>query len=115
MTKREWLIAAGLAALIVAAFLAGIDLIGMLAATFAFVLFLPQAVRAWRLRNDGEAMSGLSLIGFIMLLANSIAWLLYGIGLSAPWIIVPNSLNIPVSLFMIGLIIRSRKRLDTVA
>ena len=82
----------------------------MLAATFAFVLFLPQAVRAWRLRNDGEAMSGLSLVGFIMLLANSIAWLLYGIGLSALWIIVPNSLNIPVSLFMVALILRARKR-----
>lgn len=110
MTKRELLIAAALAVLIAGAFFAGIDFIGMLGALFAFTLFLPQAFKAWRLRNDVEAMSGLSLIGFVMLLANSTVWVLYGIGLSALWIIVPNSLNVPVSLFMLGLIIRSRRR-----
>lgn len=113
MTKRELLIAAALAALIAGAFFAGIDFIGILGATFAFALFLPQAFRAWKLRNDAEAMSGLSLVGFIMLLANSTVWMLYGIGLSALWIIVPNTLNVPVSLFMIGLIIRSRRRGET--
>ena len=110
MTKRELFLAAGLAVLIVGVFFAGIDFIGMLGALFALSMFLPQALKAWRLRNNGEAMSGLSLIGFIVLLANSVTWGLYGLGVSAIWVIVPNTLNIPVSLFMIGLIIRSRKR-----
>lgn len=110
MTKRELLVAASLAVLIVGAYFVGIDFIGMLGALFALTLFLPQAIRAWRLRNNGEAMSGLSPIGFIMLFANSAVWFLYGIGLSALWIIVPNAINMPVSLFIIGLIIRSRKR-----
>lgn len=113
MSKREVMIAAALAVLIIGAYFAGINFIGVLGALFAFLLFLPQALKAWRLRDDGDAMSGLSLVGFFMLLANSTVWVLYGIGLSALWIIVPNALNIPVSLFMIGLIIRSRQRLDT--
>lgn len=113
MSKREVMIAAALAVLIIGAYFAGINFIGVLGALFAFLLFLPQALKAWRLRDDGDAMSGLSLVGFIMLLANSTVWVLYGIGLSALWIIVPNALNIPVSLFMIGLIIRSRQRRAT--
>lgn len=112
MTKRELLIAVALAVLIVGAFLAGINFVGVLAAVFAFSLFLPQAFKAWRLRNDGKAMAGLSLVGMLLFLANSTVWVIYGIGLSALWVVVPNSLNIPVSLFLIALIIRSRKRVE---
>lgn len=110
MTKRELLIAAGLAVLIVSASILGINVVGVLAAGFAFSLFLPQAFKAWRLRDDGKAMAGLSLVGMFLFLANSTVWVIYGAGLSALWVVVPNALNIPVSLFLIGLIIRSRKR-----
>ena len=88
-------------------FLTGV--FGFLATTTSFIRFLPQAIQSWRQRRDHEALSGLSLPTQWLTFVNSLLWITYGFLLSELWVAMPSLLNAPMALFVIVLILRSRR------
>lgn len=68
----------GVAVLIMA--LPGIDnanAIGILASVLAFMIFVPQALRVLRARNDHHALLGVSIVSNIFIVNNALVWFLY--------------------------------------
>lgn len=85
-----------------------IDVVGAVATLISFGVFIPQAVRVWTHRAnplalDGVAESGQWLLGF-----NAILWAVYGVGTGAYWSAAPSLLTLPLAIFVIALLRRSR-------
>jgi MtN3 and saliva related transmembrane protein len=83
-----------------------IDLLGLAAATLTTGAFVPQVVRLWRTRDA----SGISLITFAGFSVGIILWLTYGILLRAWPIIIANVLTLGLSVAIVVLTIRFRRR-----
>lgn len=88
--------------------------VGFLATTTSFVRFLPQAIQTWKQRNDSHALSGLSLSTQWLTLTNSILWIIYGLLLGEIWVAMPSLLNAPMALFVIILIVSSRRKIKQI-
>ena len=86
------------------------SIVGFLATTTSFIRFLPQAVQTWKQRKDANALSGLSLPTQWLTLINSLLWIMYGFLLQEIWVAMPSLLNAPMAIFVIALIISSRKK-----
>ncbi len=83
-----------------------LDLIGLAAATLTTASFLPQVIRLWRTRDS----EGISLITFSVFSAGVILWLIYGILLPSLPIIIANTVTIVLSIAIVVLTIRFRRR-----
>lgn len=89
-------------------------IVGFLATTTSFIRFLPQAIQTWKQRNDAHALSGLSLPTQWLTLVNSLLWIVYGFLLGEIWVAMPSLLNAPMALFVIMLIISSRRKIKLI-
>lgn len=87
----------------------GAGVLGALASSISFALFLPQAMKTWRTRNNPAALSGVSVGTQVLLLANASLWGLYGWETGAFWVAAPGLVNAPLALLVIGLILRARR------
>lgn len=67
------------ASFVIAAFIGG-QALGFVASVVSFVLFVPQAAKAWRMRRDWSALRGVSLEMQFFLLANAALWAVYAPG-----------------------------------
>lgn len=85
-----------------------IEAIGFLASAISFTIFLPQALRTWRVRNDPIALAGISTGTQLLILANATLWGVYAVLTGAFWVGAPGLLNAPLAAFTIFLIYRSR-------
>ena len=83
-------------------------ILGITASTIAFVMFIPQAVRAWRTRHDAHALVGLSLSTQFLILANATIWGVYAFMLGEFWVGAPGIINAPLAVTVIVLTVRSR-------
>lgn len=88
-------------------------LVGFTASTIAFVLFLPQATKTWRLRHDPNALRGIALGTQWLVVANAVLWFLYGWLTQAFWIAAPGFVNLPLAAATIYLVKRARGVADT--
>lgn len=88
-----------------------LNLIGFVATFSAFIIFLPQAVTAWKHRDDPKALEGVSLGTQVLVLGSAIFWVLYGWYMNAIWVAVHESLAIPTSIFIIYQVVKSRRAL----
>lgn len=88
------------------------NFIGIVASTIAFVMFVPQAVRVWRARNDPHALVGISLSTQFLVLGNATIWGVYAVLLSEFWVGAPGIINAPLALTVIVLVVRSRVKAD---
>lgn len=86
-----------------------INIIGFLATSTSLIRFMPQAIRTWKIRNNSEALYGLSLSSQWLTFVNSLLWITYGILLGQFWVAAPSVLNAPMAAMIIILIMRSRK------
>ena len=84
------------------------DFIGIVASTIAFVMFVPQAVRVWKSRNEPHALVGISLSTQFLVLGNATIWGVYAFLLSEFWVGAPGIINAPLALAVIALVLRSR-------
>lgn len=84
------------------------DVVGFLAALVSSVMFLPQAARVWRMRNDPRALQGVSPLGQVLLLINASLWGLYALLTGAYWVAVPGLLNFPLACLTLLLLSRAR-------
>ena len=93
---------------VVLGFLLGAEALGVIASVIAFVLWLPQALKTWDARSDPHALAGVSLSTQVLVLANAVLWAGYGVETGALWVAAPGLVNAPLSLLVMGLIVRSR-------
>lgn len=103
------LIFTGVAVLIMV--LPGIDndnTIGILASVLAFIVFVPQALRVWRARNDHHALLGVSIVSNVFIINNSLVWFLYAWTVGEFWVGAAGIVNLPLASMIVICIIRSR-------
>lgn len=87
--------------------------LGPLVAVIAFAVFIPQAITAWRWRNDPHALRGISLTTNAFIVNNSILWGLYAWELRELWVGAAGLINAPLAAMIIVLVIRSRAMKQT--
>lgn len=83
-------------------------MLGAAAAAISAVLFLPQAVQAWKMRADPHALRGLAVGTYVLVLANAVLWGVYAVATGALWSGAPGLLNGPLAVLMIVMISRAR-------
>ncbi len=71
--------------------------IGLCAGTLTTIAFLPQVIKTWRSRSAGD----ISLSMLITFLVGLCLWLLYGIYLQAPPVIISNFVTILLNLIIL--------------
>jgi uncharacterized protein with PQ loop repeat len=72
--------------------------------------FVPQALRALRLRRRAGALLALSLRSWSIATAQAILWIVYGFGANLLAIAIPNLVIAPVSALVLALAIAARRR-----
>ena len=81
------------------------DLLGYLAAIFSVGSFVPQVVKTWRTRS-AEDLSWAMLFAHI---AGMLLWLVYGVMVAAPPIIVANAVAVLLDVALVILKLRARE------
>lgn len=86
-----------------------IETIGLLAAVISFTIFLPQALRTWRVRRDPIALAGISTGTQWLILSNAVLWGAYAVLTQAFWVGAPGLLNGPLAIATIFLVHRATR------
>ena len=73
------------------------ELIGSLAGALTTISFLPQVIKTYRSR----CAKGLSLGMFLLFTLGILMWLIYGIGINKPPIIVANSITLVMAAMLL--------------
>jgi len=73
--------------------------VGMLAAVFTTVAFLPQVIKAFKTKHTKD----LSLVMYLLFSMGLFLWIVYGFYLGSIPIIVSNVITLVFSLFLVGL------------
>lgn len=92
----------------VALYLGATGAAGALAVAVSVVIFIPQAVRIWRLRRDAAALDGVSVTTYAMMVSNAIIWGAYGALLGEFWVAAPGLLNFPLAVSVLWTVARAR-------
>jgi uncharacterized protein with PQ loop repeat len=85
-------------------------LVGYLAAIVDVGQFTPQLWRAIRRRDDRVAMTGLSVVAYIIATGQAILWVIYGFATNRLPIGLPNLFIAPACGYILVLALRSRSR-----
>jgi MtN3 and saliva related transmembrane protein len=81
------------------------ELFGFLAGTLTTISFVPQVLKAWRSKRCDDLSWGM-LVTFS---AGVMLWLIYGLRLSAPPIIIANAVTLALLITIVVLKIRYKK------
>lgn len=76
-----------------------VTLIGSVAAVCTTGAFVPQVLRVWRLRSAAE----ISLVTFVAFSVGTFTWLVYGLLIGSPPVIVANGVTFVLALAMVVL------------
>ena len=82
-----------------------IEIIGFIAAAFTTSAYIPQAYKIWKTKNT----ESISLIMYLVMFFGVSLWLVYGIGLNSPSLILANTLSLLVILMILYFKITSKK------
>ncbi|HVY98224.1 MAG TPA: SemiSWEET transporter [Dongiaceae bacterium] len=66
------------------------EAIGLIGACLTTFSFLPQAIRIWRTRSARDV----SLVMYVMMTTGSVMWLIYGLLIGSPALIVSNGVGV---------------------
>jgi MtN3 and saliva related transmembrane protein len=80
----------------------GFEVLGLIAALFSTVAFLPQVLQTWRSRSA----RGLSLPMLVVLTAGVVLWLVYGLGTGQLPVILANA----ATLMLVGILLAFKLR-----
>lgn len=83
------------------------NLVGFVASSFSFIMFVPQARAVWLNRKTPAALEGVSATGQWMLLGNATLWAIYAVLTGAFWVGAPGLVNAPLAIVVIILLRRS--------
>lgn len=84
------------------------EVLGAIAVAHSFVIYIPQAVLVWQMRNDYAALRSVSIPTYALMLSTATVWIIYGVFLDAFWVAVSTVLNIPIALTVMYLVWRAR-------
>lgn len=93
--------------------LPGIDtgqVLGLFASVLAFAVFIPQAVRVWRARDDAHALQDVSITTNMFIVNNSLVWGLYAFSIGEFFVGAAGLVNLPLASMIVLVIMRSRRR-----
>ena len=82
-----------------------IEIVGLIAASFTTFAFVPQVLKIWKNRN----ISGVSISMYVIMLIGISMWLFYGFLIKSLAVIVANIVTGLLQLFIVTLILISRK------
>ena len=82
-----------------------IEIVGLIAASFTTLAFVPQVFKIWKNRN----ITGVSISMYVIMLIGISMWLLYGFLIKSLAVIVANIVTGLLQLFIVTLILISRK------
>lgn len=82
-----------------------IEIVGLIAASFTTFAFVPQVFKIWKNRN----ISGVSISMYVIMLIGISMWLFYGFLIKSLAVIVANIVTGLLQLFIVTLILISRK------
>ena len=82
-----------------------IEIVGLIAASFTTLAFVPQVFKIWKNRN----ISGVSISMYVIMLIGISIWLFYGFLIKSLAVIVANIVAGLLQLFIVTLIFISRK------
>lgn len=82
-----------------------IEIVGLIAASFTTLAFVPQVFKIWKNRN----ISGVSISMYVIMLIGISMWLFYGFLIKSLAVIVANIVTGLLQLFIVTLIFISRK------
>ena len=82
-----------------------IEIVGLIAASFTTLAFVPQVFKIWKNRN----ISGVSISMYVIMLIGICMWLFYGFLIKSLAVIVANIVTGLLQLFIVTLIFISRK------
>ena len=82
-----------------------IEIVGLIAASFTTLAFIPQVFKIWKNRN----ISGVSISMYLIMLIGISMWLFYGFLIKSLAVIVANIVTGLLQLFIVTLIFISRK------
>lgn len=71
--------------------------LGILGASFASLAFLPQVLKIWRTKSASD----LSMPTVLLLVANAVTWIAYGVVVDATPVIVTNILMLGMLLLIV--------------
>lgn len=75
-----------------------IELIGFLAGLLTTICFIPQAIAALRSPDT----KSISLIMYVVFSLGVTCWLIYGILLESPPVIIANAITLPIALIILA-------------
>jgi len=81
------------------------EYIGFFAATLTTSAFLPQAYQIWK----SKTADGLSLTMYAVMGIGTLCWLIYGVLINSPSVIVANIVSISIIIFIITFIKKKKK------
>lgn len=90
-----------------------VEMVGIAAAIMTVGIYLPQMVRAWRLRDDVRALAGLSLYSIGASIIEFALWIVYCLAEDAPWGAYPYFFVLPMALVTLFLVFRARLKTDS--
>jgi uncharacterized protein with PQ loop repeat len=85
------------------------DVIGILAGVMTVAIYLPQALRTFRLRKDPHALQGLSIVAIGASLIEFVLWIVWGFGKEVPAGAIPYVVLLPIVTVTFFLVIRARR------
>jgi MtN3 and saliva related transmembrane protein len=83
-----------------------VQLVGFLAGALTTIAFIPQVLRTWRTRSTED----LSLAMLVVFNIGVALWLVYGIALREPPMMLWNAATLPMSISLLVLKLRHRDR-----
>lgn len=83
-----------------------IEIIGLIAAVLTTAAFLPQVYKTWKTKD----VSSLSLPMFSMFFVGVVMWLIYGLLIESPAIILANTITVFSSFLLVYFKIKYRNK-----
>ena len=84
------------------------EVLGAIAVAHSIVVYIPQAILVWQMRNDYAALRSVSIPTYALLLSTATVWITYGVFLDAFWVAVSTVVNFPIALSVMYLVWRAR-------
>ena len=78
------------------------NIIGYIATVVGTFLMLPQVIKSFKTKQVKDVSSAMTILYFL----NCLLWLAYGLLISAPPVIIANSIGLLVSIVQVSLKIR---------
>lgn len=80
-----------------------IEWLGVVAAVMTTGAFVPQAVRTWRTQSAED----FALPMLLLLVGGIVLWLIYGLAIGSPALIIANSITLPLAGYILFVKLRA--------